>query len=211
MLEPLTFAQASHCNHFDQINGGKINNWWKQRQRKYSQIYLDSTSIFYTFCFTFTFTCYFFEFLIQFTGRGEVWLLSNSITWDKFHHLGQIPSLGANTITWDKFHHLGQIPSLGANTITWNKFHHLEQIPSLGTNSITWEKFHHLGQIPSLGANSITWSKFHHLGQIPAFASNLSSNSQRPHIKLRITKYILYSRLSIKIPDQCSSLCLIEE
>ena len=150
MLEPMTFAQASHCNHFDQINGGKINDWWKQRHRKYSQIYLDSTSIFYTFCVTFTFIFYFFESLIQFTGWGEVRC-----------GCSQIPSLGTNSITWNKIHHLKQIPSLGTNSITWSKFRHLGQTPSLGTNSIIWEKFHNLGQIPSLGTAASSRNRDH--------------------------------------------------
>ena len=99
MLEPLSFAQASHFNHFDQLNGGKINNWWSQRHKNYSQIYLDSTNILYTFCVTFAF--YFFSY----TPQGEVWLQSNSITWSKFHHLGQIPSLGTNSLPLQAISH----------------------------------------------------------------------------------------------------------
>ena len=111
----------------------KIKNWWKQRHRKYSQIYLDSTSIFYTFCVTFTFIFYFFESLIQFTGWGEV-------------------RCGCS-----------QIPSLGTNSITRDKFHHLEQISSLGTNSITWSKYHHLGQIPAFASNLSSNSQRPHI------------------------------------------------
>ena len=114
MLERLTFAQASHLNHFDQFIGGKINNWWKVKDTENIQKIILTLQIYFTLSVSLSLSLSISSNFL-YSSQGKVWLQSNSIIWDKFHHLGQIPSLGTNSITWSKFHHLEQIPSLGTN------------------------------------------------------------------------------------------------
>ena len=101
MLERLTFAQASHLNHFDQFIGGKINNWWKDKDTENIHKNILTLQIYFTLSVSLSLSLSISSNFL-YSSQSKVWLQSNSIIWNKFHHLEQIPSLGTNSITWDK-------------------------------------------------------------------------------------------------------------